>query len=324
MSQPEPCVPPSGAREDRGHFAGRPCKRRPRPSAPAGCDHRSATSRPRRSAICRRWRSSRKTSSIAPRFSWASAASRPKCSSRCISSWPIASETSAGARLANAPVRHRRRRRWRPSPRRAADGRSTTIRPFCCRCGSRPTTASDSGKRLQWLSRRWIYNIPRSLQTQGLRPLGRLALVDHCERVTTAHRTGDPGRRGSAKGWRLRPGRPACPSMPAPPRIFVIASISGGTGSGMVLDMGYLVRKTLADLGLSPEGVCGILAHCSGHNPQGRDLARGQYATRCWRNCVTTAIGNGLSGRLRLRPAGLRPRGSALCPCLRGTSGRRP
>ena len=41
----------------------------------------------------------------------------------------------------------------------------------------------DSQRHMQWLSRRWIYNIPRSLQTQGLRPLGRLAFVDHCERV---------------------------------------------------------------------------------------------------------------------------------------------
>ena len=38
---------------------------------------------------------------------------------------------------------------------------------------------ADSGKLLQWLSRRWLYNIPRSLETEGLRPLGRLALVDH-------------------------------------------------------------------------------------------------------------------------------------------------
>jgi len=32
---------------------------------------------------------------------------------------------------------------------------------------------------LAWLSRRWLYNIPKSLQTDGLCPLGRLALVDH-------------------------------------------------------------------------------------------------------------------------------------------------
>ena len=40
-----------------------------------------------------------------------------------------------------------------------------------------------------------------------------------------------------------------------------------------MLDVGYLVRKVLRDLGLSEEGVCGVLAHCTGRNPQARDLA---------------------------------------------------
>src|SRR5206468_5420923 len=42
----------------------------------------------------------------------------------------------------------------------------------------------DSRQILEWLSRRWLFNIPRSLQTEGLRPLGRLALVDHAQQVT--------------------------------------------------------------------------------------------------------------------------------------------
>jgi hypothetical protein len=130
----------------------------------------------------------------------------------------------------------------------------------------------ESGNHLHWLSRRWIYNIPRSAQTQSFRPLGRLAFVDHLDRVldrltqaikaavdqeasaTSARGTGLPFREGS-------------------PRVFVVSSISGGTGSGMVIDLAYAVRKVLRDLGLSDEGVCGILAHCTGHNPQGRDLA---------------------------------------------------
>jgi hypothetical protein len=130
----------------------------------------------------------------------------------------------------------------------------------------------ESSQHLQWLSRRWIYNIPRSLQTQGLRPLGRLALVDNCQRASerieraieasvdeiaiqrSAERTGLPFRGG-------------------PPRVFLVSSISGGTGGGMTLDMAYLVRRALRKLGLSEQGLCGILAHCSGRNSQGRDLA---------------------------------------------------
>ncbi len=130
----------------------------------------------------------------------------------------------------------------------------------------------ESGNHLQWLSRRWIYNIPRSAQTQSFRPLGRLAFVDHLDRVLerlsqTIKAAVDRGALAtSAQSTGL-------PFQEAPPRVFLVSSISGGTGSGMVIDVAYAVRKVLRDLGLSEEGVCGILAHCSGHNPQGRDLA---------------------------------------------------
>jgi hypothetical protein len=130
----------------------------------------------------------------------------------------------------------------------------------------------ESGKHLQWLSRRWIYNIPRSSQTQGLRPLGRLAFVDHCDRVKerierAIQEAIDPqGLAASARETGL-------PFHAAPPRIFVVSSISGGTGGGMVLDVAYLIRKALRDRKLSDENLCGILAHVSGRCPQGRDLA---------------------------------------------------
>src|SRR5208337_2614560 len=130
----------------------------------------------------------------------------------------------------------------------------------------------ESSGRFNWLSRRWIYNVPRNLRTQSLRPLGRLALVDHMERVieqvslvvraavdpagivTTAAATGLPFR------------NPA-------PRVFIVSSTTGGTGSGMVLDFGYIVRQVLRGLNLPDDSLCGILAHCSGRNPRTRDLS---------------------------------------------------
>jgi hypothetical protein len=125
--------------------------------------------------------------------------------------------------------------------------------------------------RLRWLSRRWIYNIPRSLQTQNLRPLGRLALIDHLERVhdrvAQAIRTAVAPEAVAASAEKT-----ALPFQQGSPRIFVVASISGGTGSGIVLDLGYLVRKILRDLSLADENLCGLLAYCGGRNPQSRDL----------------------------------------------------
>src|SRR5207248_9856529 len=42
---------------------------------------------------------------------------------------------------------------------------------------------------LRWLDRRWMYGIPRSQTTEGLRPLGRLALVDNASDVLERIRT---------------------------------------------------------------------------------------------------------------------------------------
>ncbi|MGA2620608.1 MAG: tubulin-like doman-containing protein [Thermoguttaceae bacterium] len=130
----------------------------------------------------------------------------------------------------------------------------------------------NSAERLQWLSRRWIYNIPRSSQTQSFRPLGRLALVDHLDRVldrlTRAVQTAVAGESLAASAQQT-----GLPFRAGPPRIFIVASISGGTGSGMALDVAYVARKVLRDLGLPEDGMCGILAHCAGRSSQVRDLA---------------------------------------------------
>ena len=131
---------------------------------------------------------------------------------------------------------------------------------------------ADSLEILQWLSRRWLYNIPRSLKTEGLRPLGRLALVDHANELFDRLRGALAAivapesieRVQSASGLKLRDTHP---------RVFVISSISGGTGSGMVLDVAYAVRMLLADMGLSDEGLCGVLTHSTQRNASAKDLA---------------------------------------------------
>jgi serine/threonine protein kinase len=136
-----------------------------------------------------------------------------------------------------------------------------------------PEEYRDDGKRhLAWLSRRWLYNIPRNLQTEGIRPLGRLAFADHApallERFHTLIRdmTSKDSVEATAKATRL-------PKADGVVRVFVVASISGGVGSGMVLDLAYAVRKTLADLRLPDDYVCGVLTHSARHLGSRRDLA---------------------------------------------------
>ena len=126
---------------------------------------------------------------------------------------------------------------------------------------------------LRWLDRRWFYGIPRSLQTEGLRPLGRLALVDNAAEVLshvgdvltqiTAEEAVDKTVQVTGAGIRDRT-----------PRVFVLASIAGGAGGGMVLGMAYAVRQALEGLGLSARGLCGVLLYATSLKPTDQEMAR--------------------------------------------------
>ncbi|HVX14935.1 MAG TPA: tubulin-like doman-containing protein [Pirellulales bacterium] len=112
---------------------------------------------------------------------------------------------------------------------------------------------SSSDEILRWLGRRWLYNIPRSLHTEGLRPLGRLAFVDH--RLAIAERL----HRAIGDGA---------------PRVFVIASIDGGAGGGMLLDVAYAIRQAPTD------SVCGLMLHATLARSPANDLRKANaYAT---------------------------------------------
>ncbi|NUQ62162.1 MAG: protein kinase [Pirellulales bacterium] len=146
----------------------------------------------------------------------------------------------------------------------ALDARETLLMPL-----RRPEHyRAGSDRLLKWLSRRWLYNIPSSNQTEGLRPLGRLALVEHSQDLSdrlrailqTVTSQESLSASAAATGWEIAAGEP---------RVYVVASISGGTGGGMVIDAAYLVRQALRELGLADEATCGILLHGPGR--QSRD-----------------------------------------------------
>ena len=133
---------------------------------------------------------------------------------------------------------------------------------------------SQAGNYLKWLGRRWFYNIPRDLTTGGYRPLGRLALLTHGQRVregvaTVVARSSD--REAAAGGPRMRD----CTARDfTPPRVIVIGSIGGGTGSGAILDVAYALRSELKRRGLSDEQVHGVLLHAEPKSNADRDKAR--------------------------------------------------
>ena len=113
---------------------------------------------------------------------------------------------------------------------------------------------------LSWLSRRWIYNIPRTLQTEGLRPLGRLAFCDHFDSV---YNQLEKSIREISKPENLATTADTLDIDPGSltPRIIIVTSISGGLGSGMVLDLAYSARLLMHECGFEPDSVVGIMLH---------------------------------------------------------------
>lgn len=110
-----------------------------------------------------------------------------------------------------------------------------------------PQEYRDQGtKRLQTISRRWIYNVPRGCETEGMRPLGRLALLDHSENVIAKLREA------------IKTLKAACGNDPA--SVYVIASLSGGSSSGMYVDCVHILRKLLDEAGLEDSKVLSLLA----------------------------------------------------------------
>jgi hypothetical protein len=97
-----------------------------------------------------------------------------------------------------------------------------------------------------WLPREKLYNMPRSLQTQGSRALGRLAFADNHLRFMARLRKEieqvcHPDtlyQSVSQTGLALRNNKP---------RIYVLAAAGGG-GSGLLADLGYSLRRLLHQL----------------------------------------------------------------------------
>jgi serine/threonine protein kinase len=108
-----------------------------------------------------------------------------------------------------------------------------------------------------WLHPKMLYRIPRQQTTAGVRALGRLAFVDHYK----------------ALARRLRIELEECCTPRAlqksvtdtgvhlasfTPRIWLAASLAGATGGGMFIDLAYLVRLQLQDLGYDGAELVGL------------------------------------------------------------------
>ena len=134
---------------------------------------------------------------------------------------------------------------------------------------------------LSWLSRRWIYNVPRNLKINGLRPLGRLVFADHfekiCDRISDCIKSCNQPENVATSCATLEMNPPS----EIQPNIILVSNISGGIGSGMTNDMAYTIRLMLAENGISDGQLTGMLMHGV---KAGRDVslaAANSYAYLC-------------------------------------------
>ena len=122
----------------------------------------------------------------------------------------------------------------------------------------------------KWFSRRWLYNIPRSLTTEGLRPLARLAFVDNAPKLFDRIRSelallSDPDVLAKASEAANAPFETNC-------HIVLVASLSGATGGGMVLDAGYAAKQIAKEMNLDQAQICGVMIHAASGDINDREL----------------------------------------------------
>ncbi len=129
----------------------------------------------------------------------------------------------------------------------------------------------DKSLDLSWMSRRWIYNIPRSLNTEGIRPLGRLAVVDNDRKIqdclhALANQLGDPKKvRITAENLGMK--------FQLVPRVYLVGAASGGIVSGGALDLAYRIRDVFHREGHETVDLIGLLVHGVGQSNSNRSLA---------------------------------------------------
>lgn len=98
----------------------------------------------------------------------------------------------------------------------------------------------------EWLPREKLYAMPRALQTQGSRALGRLAFTENQQRLIARLRRDlqEITRPEAIYESVNQTGLALCNSTP---RVYVIAAAGGGT-SGLLPDLGYALRRLLSHL----------------------------------------------------------------------------
>ncbi len=109
----------------------------------------------------------------------------------------------------------------------------------------------------EWLDTKMIHRIPRNPVTMGIRALGRLAFVDNYRSIVARLRR-DLERITAPDGLVAAAQATGLGLRSSWPRVYIVSSLGGGTGSGMFLDLAYVVRARLRELGYVRPDVVGL------------------------------------------------------------------
>ncbi len=134
-----------------------------------------------------------------------------------------------------------------------------------------PKSYDNSREILSWVSRRWLYNIPRSLETRGFRPLGRVALVDHAQRVLALLDQRLQRLAATLTNEADYPGDTAI-------RVVVLTGMGGGTGAGTAIDVANAVKSLATARGISVDVQGFFICTCFASNNQSPLVAANTYA----------------------------------------------
>ena len=151
---------------------------------------------------------------------------------------------------------------------------ATRSRPLDCLAGLRPDDIFAArlnraahymkprlnGRNLTdgWFDPQLLYKIPRTPLTAGVRLFGRLAFCDHY-RPLLGKIQAELDTAMSAESLTLTEARTGLTRRTNRPQVYIVASLAGGTGSGMFLDMAYAVRARLARMGYANPEIVGVL-----------------------------------------------------------------
>lgn len=110
-----------------------------------------------------------------------------------------------------------------------------------------------------WLSSKMLYRIPKEQNsTEGIRALGRLAFIDHYSAISTRLKN-ELDACTNAAALAVAKQKTLLGMRTNRPRVYVVAGLAGGTGSGMYLDLAYVMRNLLRGTGWTNPDVVGLL-----------------------------------------------------------------